>query len=133
MIHLHRIYQQFRDLVLYGCIGCLSSILDFLVYSILTDYILLNYLLSNCISVLVGIVTSFTLNRTYNFKVKDHVKRRFAIFLLVGLTGLIMSNLILYISIDLFHQDNGIAKLISIILVVGFQFLLNKHLTFRRS
>ena len=84
-------------------------------------------------SVLGGITTSFILNRNYNFKVKDHVKRRFSIFLTVGLCGLLLSNLILYLCIDIMELNKIISKLLSIVLVVFFQFLLNKYLTFRPS
>jgi putative flippase GtrA len=81
--------------------------------------------------VLVGITTSFLLNRSYNFRVKDKTKQRFAIFLTVGLCGLMLSNLILYIGIDMLHGEEVIVKLASIVLVVGFQFLMNKFVTFR--
>jgi putative flippase GtrA len=82
-------------------------------------------------SVLVGITTSFVLNRAYNFKVKDKAIRRFLIFLSVGLCGLCLSNLILWICIDKLHVDELPSKLSSIVLVVFFQFLMNKFVTFR--
>lgn len=125
------LYQKFHHLVLYGIIGSFSSGLDFLIYTILVQIVGLQYLVANCISVLGGISTSFYLNRNYNFKVKDHTKRRFSIFLTVGLCGLIMSNLILYLCIDIMGMDKLISKLLSIVLVVFFQFLVNKYLTFK--
>ena len=124
-------YQRFRHLILYGIIGSFTSFLDFCVFTVLSRYIGIYYLVANCISVLVGITTSFLLNRAYNFKVKDKAKQRFAIFLIVGLCGLLLSNLILYIGIDIMHGGETIVKLASIVLVVGFQFLLNKFVTFR--
>ena len=126
-----RVYNKFRNLILYGIIGSFTSFLDFCVFTALTSLTSLHYLIANCISVLVGITTSFLLNRSYNFKVKDHYKRRFMIFLSVGLSGLVLSNIILYFGIDLMHIDELVVKLASIILVVGFQFLLNKFVTFK--
>ena len=124
------LYNKFRHLILYGIIGSFSSSLDFAVYTLLV-YLAIPYLAANCISVLVGITTSFILNRNYNFKIKDNTKRRFVIFLTVGLCGLVLSNLILYLCIDHFCINKIISKLLSIGLVVFFQFLLNKYLTFR--
>ena len=89
------------------------------------------YLIANCISVLAGISTSFVLNRNYNFKVKDNTKRRFGIFLCVGFSGLMLSNLILYTCINTFGMNTIVSKLLSIVLVVFFQFLVNKYLTFK--
>ena len=125
------LYKRFHHLVLYGIIGSFSSGLDFLIYTLLVQLVGLQYLVANCISVVAGISTSFYLNRNYNFKVKDHTKRRFSIFLTVGLCGLVMSNLILYLCIDNLGMDKLISKLLSIVLVVFFQFLVNKYLTFK--
>lgn len=128
---VRRVYYKFRNLILYGIIGSFTSFLDFCVFTLLASYAGIHYLVANCISVLVGITTSFLLNRSYNFRVKDKTKQRFAIFLTVGLCGLMLSNLILYIGIDMLHGEDVIVKLASIVLVVGFQFLMNKFVTFR--
>ena len=130
---LSRLYQRFRNLILYGIIGSFTSALDFAVFTMLSKSIGIHYIVANCISVLVGISTSFALNRSFNFKVKDKTGKRFIIFLTVGLCGLILSNLILYVGINLLDGDELIVKLASIVLVVGFQFLLNKFVTFKEK
>lgn len=130
---LLKLYFKFRNLILYGIIGSFTSFLDFYVYTLLSQYAGIYYLAANCISVLVGITTSFVLNRKYNFKVKDHAGQRFSIFLTVGLCGMLLSNLILYVGIDELHYNSMIVKLASIVLVVFFQFLLNKYITFREQ
>lgn len=126
-----KIYSKFRNLILYGIIGAFSSGLDFLLYSLFVEIFGWHYILSNCISVLAGISTSFILNRSYNFKVKDKARTRFAIFLTVGLCGMLVSNLILYLCIDVMDLNMIISKILSIVLVVAFQFVLNKYITFR--
>lgn len=128
-----KIYYNFRNLILYGVIGCFTSGLDFCVFTLLTLLGNIHYIFANCISVFVGISTSFLLNRTYNFKVKDKTKQRFVIFLTVGICGLCLSNLILYVGIDYLYGNKAFVKLASIVLVVGFQFLLNKFVTFRQK
>ena len=122
-----------RHLILYGIIGSCSAGLDFVIYTILVQLVGMPYLAANCISVLVGISVSFLMNRNYNFKVRDHVGRRFATFLAVGLFGLLLSNLILYLCIDIWGMHKIIAKILSIVLVVGVQFIINKYVTFKPS
>ena len=125
--------HRFRTLILYGIIGSFSSFLDFIIYTLLTGYVGLFYITANCISVLMGITTSFTLNRKYNFKVKDKTGKRFLIFLTVGLCGLLMSNLILYVCIAHLQYNTTLSKVLSIILVVFMQFLINKYITFKQT
>ena len=126
-----KIFYKFRNLILYGIIGSCSSFLDFITYTFLIRIGEFNYLIANCISVIIGIVTSFILNRKYNFKVKDKTAKRFSIFLTIGLCGMLMSNLILYICIDCLSLDEIISKLCSIVFVVIIQFILNKYITFK--
>ena len=125
-----KLLKKFRHLILYGLIGTLSSAIDFSIYTMLVK-IGINYVFSNCTSVLCGISTSFMLNRNYNFKVKDKTKQRFTLFLTIGLCGMMFSNLILWVCIEKFHLNAILSKLLSIVLVVIFQFLLNKNLTFK--
>ena len=122
--------ERWRQLILYGIIGSFSAFLDFLVYTALVSMGLF-YIHANCISVLVGIGSSFLLNRHFNFKVKDAVFRRFVIFLIIGLAGLMLSNLVLYGCIEWMGLDKLVSKLLSIILVALFQFVLNKYITFK--
>lgn len=125
------LYRKFHHLILYGIIGSFSSSLDLAIYTVLVQVLGVHYLVANCISVLAGISTSFILNRNYNFKVKDNTTRRFTIFLCVGFTGLLLSNLILYTCINTLAMNKIVSKLLSIVLVVFFQFLVNKYLTFK--
>ena len=128
---IQRFYKKFRDLILYGIIGSCSSGLDFLLYTLFVTVFGWHYILSNCISVLGGIITSFTLNRNYNFKVKDKTKRRFSIFLTVGLCGMLLSSLILWVCISQLSMNKILSKLLSIVLVVVVQFLINKYVMFK--
>lgn len=127
---IKKLYYKFRTLILYGLIGSFSSTMDFLVYTLLTHLLLWHYIVANCLSVMVGIMISFILNRSYNFKVKDRTKSRFVIFLAVGLGGMALSNIILFVTIDLMAMNQLLGKLLSIVLVVVLQFLLNKYITF---
>ena len=91
----------------------------------------MGYIMSNCVSVLGGITLSFLLNRNFNFKVKDKTRQRFIMFLTVGLCGLMLSNMILWVCVELLHVEKLLSKTLSIVMVVFLQFLLNKYLTFK--
>lgn len=126
-----RLYERFRNLILYGIIGSFTASLDFTVFWLLSHYTGLQYLIANIIGVTVGITTSFILNRKYNFKVEDHTARRFVIFLSVGLFGMLVSSGILYYCVDVMQLNKIPSKLLSIVIVVLAQFFLNKYITFK--
>jgi putative flippase GtrA len=91
------------------------------------------YLWANIISIHVGIFMSFILNRSFNFKVKDKTTQRFLSFYAVGLTGLGISELMLYLMVTLGGMNELLCKLISIVVVALIQFLLNKYITFKSA
>lgn len=127
------IYQRSRNLILYGIIGGFCSALDFVIYTLLCHFDVLPYLWANVISVHIGIFTSFVLNRQLNFKIKDKIHQRFLSFYLVGLTGLGISSLMLYLMVDYAHWNEIVCKLITIVIVALVQYFLNKYITFKPS
>lgn len=127
------LYNKFRNLILYGFIGCFCAGLDFGIYTWLCYWGIMPYLWANIISIHVGIFTSFVLNRSVNFKVKDKTAVRFASFYAVGLTGLGISELMLYLMVTIGDWNEVACKLVSIIVVALVQFVLNKYVTFKRK
>lgn len=129
---IRELYNLFRNLILYGIIGGCCAALDFGIYTALCYWDVMPYLVANIISIHVGIFTSFVLNRSINFKVKDKVTMRFLSFYAVGLTGLGISELMLYLMVTVGGLNQVLCKLLSIVVVALVQFLLNKYITFRK-
>jgi len=128
---IRELYSQFGELILYGIIGGFCAALDFVIYTLLGLWI--PYLWANIISVHCGIFCSFFLNRQYNFKVKDKPARRFTMFYLVGLSGLGLSELLIYILGAKLGWDYVGVKLLTVVVVALYQFFLNKLITFKRT
>lgn len=128
---LKELYRKFRNLILYGIIGAFSASLDFGIYSGLCYWDIMPYLWANIISIHVGIFTSFVLNRSINFKVKDKVKTRFLSFYTVGIVGLGISTIMLWLMVDMAQRNEIVCKLVTIVVIALVQFLLNKHITFK--
>ena len=124
MSKLFELYDRFRNLILYGIIGGFCAALDFSIYSALCYWDIMPYLWANIISIHAGIFTSFVLNRSYNFKVKDKTATRFLSFYAVGLTGLGLSVLMLFMMVTGCGWNELVCKLLSIIVVALVQFLL---------
>ena len=127
------LFNRFRNLILYGIIGGFCAALDFGIYTLLCHFYVLPYLWANVISTHNGIFTSFFLNCSLNFKVKDKTPQRFVSFYAVGLTGLGMSSLMLWLMVDKAGWNELVCKLITIVIVSLMQFILNKYITFKKQ
>lgn len=125
------LYTRFRHLILYGIIGGFCATLDFGVYTLLCHFDVMPYLWANVVSIHCGIFTSFLLNRTFNFKVKDKTTQRFLSFYMVGLIGLGISEGMLYLMVTVGEWNELMSKLISVVVVALVQFVMNKYITFK--
>lgn len=131
MISLKKIIKRYQNFLLYAIIGGFCAALDFAVYSVLC--FILPYLWANVISTHCGIFCSFLLNRQFNFKVKNKTVIRFLSFYIVGLIGLGISSLLLYLLVDIASLNEIVCKLLTIVLVAIIQFILNKFITFKNT
>ena len=124
--------ELIRHFVLYGIIGAASATVDYLVFNMLVNHLNMYVQLGNVVSVNCGILTSFLLNRNFNFKIKDNTRKRFFSFYSIGILGLLISAAILFIGHEMLKMDQTYVKLFSIFVVAGIQFILNKLLTFKK-
>lgn len=127
------ITKRYENLIKYILIGGVCASLDFIFFNIFTSIFKLNSILSNIISVNVGILVSFYFNRKHNFKVLDFKFIRFLKFYSTGVTGLLISTGVLYLFVTLLKYNEVIIKLITIPLVVVLQFTINKFYTFKSN
>ncbi len=106
-----KLYSKFRNLILYGIIGSSSALLDFTIFTVLTEVLDIYFLIANCISVTCGLTNSFILNRKYNFKVTDKTLKRALMFYTVGFCGLLVNSTLLYLFINYAHFVTPVAKI----------------------
>ena len=130
---IRKLYNKYRELIKYCIIGCSGALLDFIVYTILLKAFGMNYLLANALSVTAGITNNFFLNAYLNFKVTDKLFKRFISFYLVGILGLLISEILLYLLVDIMSMNSIIAKIITIFVITIVQFILNKTITFKKK
>jgi len=125
------LYQKHQHLIKYALIGITGVVLDFIIFVLLTQKLQMNYQVANVISVSCGITNNFILNYFFNFNSRGYFIKRFAKFYSIGLLGLLLNSLLLFVMIHLLHTPQNIAKLCSLLVVVCMQFILNKKITFK--
>lgn len=125
------IISKYRQLVLYCIIGTISASFDFLIFSSLIHFTSTNYLYANIVGVLVGITNSFIMNVIFNFKVRDKLIQRFIYFYSVGILGLLLSSILLYMLVAQLNMNTFISKILTIFVAFVIQYNLNKYISFK--
>ena len=130
---LKNLYKIHRNLILYCMIGCVGASLDFCIFSILVYHNLLHVQIVNIISVSTGINVNFFLNYFFNFRSQGKLLLRWLSFYSIGILGLNLSALCLWIFIKHWNISAIIAKLCTIFIVTAVQYTLNKIISFRKG
>ena len=128
---IKKLWHCYRNLIFYCLIGCSGAGLDFIIYTFFTSYTDIHYQTANILSCSCGIINNFILNYFFNFKTHDHFLLRLLSFYSVGLIGLGITSLLLYLLIDCMGVSKVIAKLAAIFIVTIIQYTFNKYISFR--
>jgi len=123
--------KELNYLFRYCLIGVTGVALDFLVFYLLVNFLSLHYQYANIISVSCGIINNYILNARYNFKVTDNHFKRMITFYAVGILGLVISGILLYLLVDLLSIQAIVAKAMAIVIVTVVQYTLNRLFSFK--
>jgi len=128
-LKLKLLFSKYRSLILYGIIGFSGATLDFVVFAVLYNLFNLNPLIATAVSTSLGVSNNFILNIRFNFRVRNKLHHRYLLFYSVGIAGLGLSILIIWLLHDIGGMNANWAKLISIPIVVLCQYLINSRIT----
>jgi putative flippase GtrA len=119
-----------RQFLLYCLIGATGVTIDVVLFALGTKVLGLGVLLANFLAISIAIINNFLLNAKFNFKVKDKLFGRFLSFYAVGLLGIGLSQVLIYIFFYLVGLEELTAKALTLPPVLVFQFALNKKFSF---
>jgi len=149
-----RLIQRLREIIvakrsffLYIIIGFSGLTLDMISFILMVRVLHIHELVANPISMSVGIVNNFFVNAYFNFKKTDKILARLLSFYVVGLSGILVSNLFLWLFngvmggfIDsilgflwelLVQYRLELVKAASIVFIAIMQYFLNKRFSFK--
>ncbi|MEI6604112.1 MAG: GtrA family protein [Verrucomicrobiota bacterium] len=125
-------FQRRKSFIYYSIIGASGALLDYAMFLLLLKYVPVHYMILNAISTTLGITNNFFWNAHLNFGVRDNMLLRFCRFYAVGIVGLAVASLLLYVAIGIAKLPPAAAKLLTIFIIVLLQYNLNKRVSFSK-
>lgn len=117
----------------FGLVGLSGMVVDFGITFLFKEKIKTNKYLANTLGFFSAATTNFILNRIWTFHSGDPaVTSQYFKFLLIAVVGVLFSNAIIYLLNDRFKWNFYLAKLISIGVVLFWNFFANYFFTFYR-
>lgn len=122
-------YQFFR----YCFAGASGAIVDFGLFFLLTRLAGWHMVPANVVSFLTSATVNYSINRLWTFKSESkRIAHQFVFFMLVAVVGVLMNTSILYFLVKQFGLFDIVAKVIAVLVVMLWNFIINKHVTFKR-
>ena len=134
-IFLEETDNWFIQLFRYLFVGGAAFLVDYGLLVLLTEVFGLHYLVSATISFIAGLIVNYLLSTSWIFR-KSKMENKWAeflIFSIIGVVGLLLNNLLLYLFTDLAHIHYMISKLITTAIVMLWNFGVRKIILFNKK
>jgi len=124
--------NTFIQLIRYTFVGGLAFIIDFGTLFILTEYLNIHYLISAGIAFISGLIINYLISTKWVFSKRSYNNRNleFLLFAFIGVAGLGLNELFMWIFTDLFLIYYLFSKIITTVIVYFWNFLARKFLLF---
>ncbi len=122
-----------KSLVKYLVVGVSAFVVEYLTFLVLYKAVLMPVIVSNGLSFLTGLLTSFSLNRIWTFNAKQHQhtkSRQLQMYVLLAAVNLLLTILLVQVFIAIGIAP-GISKLVAMVATSCWNFVLFKLAIFK--
>lgn len=125
--------NTFIQLFRYGFVGGAAFLVDYGFLFLLTEVFGIHYLLSATISFILGLITNYLLSVVWVFNNRKLANRwaEFGVFAIIGVIGLGLNALIMYLCTDKIGIHYMLSKIISTVIVFFWNFFARKIILFK--
>lgn len=119
-----------QQLIKFGLVGILATLIDFLILYLSTDLLGVNYLVSAAIGFIVSTIFNYVASMKYVFKSKyeDNKNKELLIFIGLSIIGLGINELLLMVLVENIGVHYMFGKLLATVVVMLFNFISRKIL-----
>jgi len=109
-------------------VGGIATIIDWIIYYIVYNFLHVNPLIANIISFSISVIYNYIASVKWVFDVNKNKNkfRMLAEFLIFSIIGLLLTELLLWIGIDKLNMNAMIVKIVATAIVMVFNFITRK-------
>ena len=129
--------KKYKELIVYGIFGVLTTIVDFGTYYVLTNVLGAEENLSNVISQITAIVFAFITNKIFVFEDKKSglkdITVQFSKFFSMRLVSLLINSVLFWVMVELLSINDFVTKASVSVIVVVLNYIFSKIFIFKKD
>lgn len=137
MEKIKEIFKKFREQIMYIIFGVLTTIVNYVVYLVLTKMMNIDYMISTVISQIFAMIFAYITNKIYVFEAKnDSFKgliKEMVSFFSVRIVSLFLDMGFMKLFVDIMHLNDAIMKLVSNVLIIVANYIFSKLFIFKKN
>ncbi len=137
MEKLKSLFNQYREIINYLIFGVLTTIVNFVLYTIFVTIFHIDYMISTIVAQIVAIIFAYVTNKLFVFQSKNLTKKELTQEIISFFTcrgiSLLLDMGFMYLFVDIFHLNEVIMKLVSNILIIIANYVFSKLFIFKRG
>lgn len=128
-------WEAFLQFVQFGIVGVSNTLIHYVFY-LICIFLGCHYLVASVVGFLISVINAFYWNNKYVFAQEENEKRSVwkafvKTFLSYAGTGLLLENILLVIWVQFLHIAEAIAPIVTLLITIPINFLLNKFWAFK--
>lgn len=131
------LYKKNKELVNYIIVGCLTTVIAFVVLYVFHTLLNIRVELANIVSWIMAVLFSFIMNKLVVFESKDKslkvLAKEFGSFVAARIASFFVDEGILILGCDVLHWNAYIVKCISEVFVVIMNYFFSKYIVFKKK
>ena len=131
------LYRKYKEVILYLVFGGLTTVINIVAYIFCARLLGMATVPSNALTWIVSVAFAYVTNKIFVFESRTEtwaqtVKECFS-FVMCRLATGVMDMVIMYVSVDVFHWNDVVMKILSNILVIVLNFIFSKLIIFAKK
>ena len=126
--------KLFLQIFKFGIVGGIAFVIDYLTLILFKEFFHVDLFISTLIAFTVSVIFNYILSIKFVFEVNNNNnKKNFILFVILSVLGLVLTELIMYIGVNLLNISYLIVKIIATIIVMIFNFITRKLLLEKKN
>lgn len=132
---VNELIKKYEELIKYFIIGVMTTIINYIIFALLSSVIKIDMHISNIIAWIVSVIFAYFTNKLFVFESKSFelkvIGKEIISFGAARIFSLLLEEIILYVFVNLLNMNQLIIKLIANVVVMVLNYVLSKFIIFK--